>query len=135
MEEVSPDARTNIVASIEEVEQELPIIEEPEEVPEKSILKPKPKKLRSKAQQVAFLKCQEARREKLADKKSSKPPVSSPVKDVESHMPIKKVKRKKKTVIDMNILTESSSEEEEPEILYIKRKKRKSERPKRIVKL
>ena len=114
MEEVSPDARTNIVASIEEVEQELPIIEEPEEVPEKSILKPKPKKVRNKAQQVAFVKCQEARRRKLADKKSGKQPASPPVKSV---MPIKKVKRQKKTVIDMNNLTESSSEEEEPEIL------------------
>ena len=85
MEEHSP----NIVADIEDNEQVEDQVEdqvtEPEPVPEQSILKSKTKKPRSQKQQVAFARCQAARRLKLA----SKPSTDSKVKNMPVEKPVK----------------------------------------------
>ena len=129
MEEHSP----NIVENIEQVEDNEDKVTEPEPVPEQSILKSKPKKPRSKAQQVSFARCQAARRLKLA----SKTETDMKVKNMSVEKPVEKPAKKTKnkihpTVIDMNNMSESS-EEEAPEIIYVKKKKKKKQR-KRVVK-
>ena len=124
MEDHSP----NIVATIEQVEEVEDQVAEPEEVPEKSILKSKPKRPRSKLQQQAFARCQAARRQKLA----SKPDTDIKVKNMPDKTPVKKTKKIQPTIIDMNNISESS-EEEAPEIIYVKKKKKKKQR-KRVVK-
>ena len=80
MEEHSP----NIVATVEDIEDNEDVMAEPEPVPEKSMLKAKPKKPRSKAQKDAFARCQAARRIKLASKPDR---VEDRVKD----MPVEKI--------------------------------------------
>jgi hypothetical protein len=89
MEEQSP----NIVATIEQVEEVEEQVAEPEEVPEKSILKSKPKRPRSKLQQQAFARCQAVRRQKLA----SKPDTDIKVKNTPVEKPVKKTKKKNTT--------------------------------------
>ena len=84
----------NIVADIEDNEQVEEQVEdqvtEPEHVPEQSILKSKTKRPRSQKQQIAFARCQAARRLKLASKTetdmkvknmSVEKPVEKPVKN------------------------------------------------------
>ena len=116
----------NIVADIEDNEEVVDQVEdqvtEPEPVPEKSILKSKPKRPRSQAQQVAFARCQAARRLKLAskpetDSKVKNMPVEKTVeKTVEK--PVKKPRKKRQpTVIDLNQLSDSE-EDESNEIIY-----------------
>jgi hypothetical protein len=133
MEDHSP----NIVATIEPVEEVEDQVAEPEEVPEHSILKPKPKKPRTQAQKVSFARCQAARRLKLAAKTSSAAkvknmPVEKPVeKSIENPVEksVKKTRKKRQpTIIDLNKLSDSEGDEEGDEIIYVKKKRKKRKR-------
>ncbi len=83
----------NIISNIEDKEEIEDEMTKPKPVPEKSILKAKPKKPRSQVQQVAFARCQAARRLKLA----SKPDTGSRVKNMHVETPVQKaVKNRRK---------------------------------------
>ena len=91
MEEHSP----KIVSTIEDNEEVVDQVTELETVPEKSILKSKPKKPRSQKQQIAFARCQAAQLLKLA----SKPETDIKVKNMPAEKPVEKPvkKTRKKT--------------------------------------
>ena len=127
MEEHSP----NIEATVEHIEDNEDIVAEPEPVPEHSILKPKPKRPRSRAQNEAFARCQAARRLKLA----SKSPTDVKVKNIPVEKPVEKPikkqnKKRKPTIIDLNKFSDSEDEQGD-EIIYVKKKRK---RKKRVVK-
>ena len=117
MEENNEEISTKINVNIEEHGRDTEETIEAVGAPEDTILKKKPRTIR---QQEAFKKCQEARKMRLKDKGSTLKPVNVDKPAVKKAKP----RKKKGTVVDLNQMS-SSSEDDQPEIIYIKRKKRK----------